>query len=697
MPGGNECLSNDRPRQSQLRSLVITYAGMELGLEYRSLNRKYRRNLKTSAQPVLVILFEVIWVPLTQIAIPPVVYQEKQHEAKIAIPNIHSSPSLSAAFGVPLEDIMGPEGEKVHPPCHPRRYPIPLRISGLNDEGLFLRSPSSQLLRAAQEAYESSRFIGNPGRSWRRTSFSCDILLKKVFERFTGTGVWRGHARDLLKRCPMPTSDPGYVEAVRYMREVVLPKLKPYLMHKVHLCSASNRMDAHNLTVVLSPNLVKGTNPIRDGQRWGWVFRGLLWVARRRYHHLDRVRRFLLALELELEVLHRGIETDSRLHLRRLLGDSELDPDSNTSNFPPNPPSPTFVPSLSTTNLNTKTTNTNPANTTAITENKTTLEMVIKLDIMRVFDEVLDRTEIGGFGVGGMGVGVYPGDNLGMEMGMYLLSSKIQSQNVNEDRSRDTSVSASVEGSREGSVVVVGSANGGGGGSGEGQGPVSLSFGIGAALESDADVDARPESESESKLKLKPVPTNGFASTSGALGNGLGRMGMGNGSGNGNGSGSGAACGAEASNAAGTRSPTGRPIIVCPPRKDSLGVPTYPVHHRRKSSALSGVSDASEASSIDDEMLVMPIGPGSFSFTRHGHKYSQSTPLVPSTPNSPSFAGMQSGTETSGGAGVSGWGSGIAGRSTFRPSKHRTTLSSGSTTSRGSSARSPTVSNLIGP
>ncbi|KAF5356399.1 hypothetical protein D9758_009553 [Tetrapyrgos nigripes] len=188
---------------------------MELGLEYRSLNRKYRRNLKTSAHQyssffskcyshwprshhlsqILPLPRLVIWVPLTQIAIPPVVYQEKQHEAKIAIPNIHSSPSLSAAFGVPLEDIMGPEGEKVHPPCHPRRYPIPLRISGLNDEGLFLRSPSSQLLRAAQEAYESSRFIGNPGRSWRRTSFSCDIV-EKVFERFTGTGVWRGHARD---------------------------------------------------------------------------------------------------------------------------------------------------------------------------------------------------------------------------------------------------------------------------------------------------------------------------------------------------------------------------------------------------------------------------------------------------------------------------------------------------------------------
>lgn len=37
-------------------------------------------------------------------------------------------------------------------------------------------------------------------------------------------------------------------------------------MHEVSLRSATNRMDAHNLTVVLCPNLIKGTNPIRDVQ-----------------------------------------------------------------------------------------------------------------------------------------------------------------------------------------------------------------------------------------------------------------------------------------------------------------------------------------------------------------------------------------------------------------------------------------------
>jgi Rho GTPase-activating protein 1 len=35
-------------------------------------------------------------------------------------------------------------------------------------------------------------------------------------------------------------------------------------MHEISLRAASNRMDAHNLAVVLCPNLVSGTDPIRD-------------------------------------------------------------------------------------------------------------------------------------------------------------------------------------------------------------------------------------------------------------------------------------------------------------------------------------------------------------------------------------------------------------------------------------------------
>ena len=48
------------------------------------------------------------------------------------------------------------------------------------------------------------------------------------------------------------------------MRFPELTALRVDLLHEVQLRSASNRMDAHNLTVVISPNLVSSSNPMRD-------------------------------------------------------------------------------------------------------------------------------------------------------------------------------------------------------------------------------------------------------------------------------------------------------------------------------------------------------------------------------------------------------------------------------------------------
>lgn len=81
------------------------------------------------------------------------------------------------------------------------------------------------------------------------------------------------------------------MSAVSYIRETLLPELPPCayillsavlrefyssscirallsgwvdLLHDIQLRSASNRMDAHNLTIVICPNLVMGPNPMRD-------------------------------------------------------------------------------------------------------------------------------------------------------------------------------------------------------------------------------------------------------------------------------------------------------------------------------------------------------------------------------------------------------------------------------------------------
>lgn len=76
-----------------------------------------------------------------------------KHEKKIVLP----IPPVSSTFGVPLQDIMGYDGEKGGIPRVVKDAIQFLRDSGMEEEGLFRRSPATALLRAAQEAYDRGR------------------------------------------------------------------------------------------------------------------------------------------------------------------------------------------------------------------------------------------------------------------------------------------------------------------------------------------------------------------------------------------------------------------------------------------------------------------------------------------------------------------------------------------------------------
>ncbi|KIM77725.1 hypothetical protein PILCRDRAFT_825167 [Piloderma croceum F 1598] len=261
---------------------------------YRSLLRKYRKNLKrlyivhsTWFSKMLFSLAGAIispkffrklvyiqtlsdlayQVPLTQIDIPPAVYQENlKHEKQISLP----TPTRSSIFGVPLEDLMGYNGEKGSVPRVVKDCIQYLRESGLEQDGLFRRSPNSTLLRQVQEAYDRGNVvtmgtIGDPHLA--------AVLLKKYL-RDLPEAIFPEGLYQTIRRCPPPTDEPTDMSSVTYTREILLPELPPcayilltqylHLMHEVSLRAASNRMDAHNLAVVLCPNLVSGTDPIRD-------------------------------------------------------------------------------------------------------------------------------------------------------------------------------------------------------------------------------------------------------------------------------------------------------------------------------------------------------------------------------------------------------------------------------------------------
>ncbi|CAA7264927.1 unnamed protein product [Cyclocybe aegerita] len=268
---------------------------------YRSLSRKYRKNLKllyiVHSSFFSKMLFSLAGaiispkffrkltyittlselaehVPITQIDISPAVYQENlKHERKIKL----LVPIRSSTFGVPLEDIMGYDGEKGGIPRVVRDAIQFLRDSGMQDEGLFRRSPSSALLRAAQDAYDRGNVVsletfGDPHLA--------AVLIKKYL-RDLPEPIFPESTYSSIRRCPIPVgSRPQELDheaelaAVQYVRDVILPELVPcayillsnvlHLLHDVSLRSATNRMDAFNLAIVVSPNLVKSPNPIRD-------------------------------------------------------------------------------------------------------------------------------------------------------------------------------------------------------------------------------------------------------------------------------------------------------------------------------------------------------------------------------------------------------------------------------------------------
>ncbi|KAF7308330.1 Rho GTPase-activating protein 8 [Mycena chlorophos] len=274
---------------------------------YRSLNRTYRKNLKrlyivhpsffskmlfSLAGAIISPKFfrKIVYIstlselacsiPLTQIDIPPPVYQENlKYESKITMPVTTRGSGDAHVFGVPLEDLMGIDGEKGGLPRVVRDAIQFVRESGMEEEGLFRRSPQSVLLRAAQDAYDRGNVVsldtfGDPHLA--------AVLLKKYL-RDLPDPVFPESLYPIIRRCPLPSSqpdstNPATVErdlaAISYIRDTLLPQLPLcfymllsailHLMHDVSLRAASNRMDAHNLAVVLSPNLVKGKNPARD-------------------------------------------------------------------------------------------------------------------------------------------------------------------------------------------------------------------------------------------------------------------------------------------------------------------------------------------------------------------------------------------------------------------------------------------------
>uniref|UniRef100_V5EEG3 Rho-GAP domain-containing protein n=1 Tax=Kalmanozyma brasiliensis (strain GHG001) TaxID=1365824 RepID=V5EEG3_KALBG len=221
------------------------------------------------------------YVPITQIDIPPEVLQwNLRFESSINLSDATpAGGDENKVFGIDLPVLMGEYGESGGVPRVVRDCVEAILgdfdgIRPVEVEGIFRRSPSSALLKSAEESYDR----GHPVSLEQYRDPHIPAVLLKVFLRKLPSPIFPVGVYGLIRACPPPPLD-GNAEQARetidYLRNRLLPAIEPacngvllsYVLealHKVSLHSATNRMDAANLATVIAPNLVCSGNAMKD-------------------------------------------------------------------------------------------------------------------------------------------------------------------------------------------------------------------------------------------------------------------------------------------------------------------------------------------------------------------------------------------------------------------------------------------------
>lgn len=228
------------------------------------------------------------YVPLTQIDIPPEVLQwNLRFEKHVTLPEKgvgEVKEGMDKVFGVDLPQLMGEWGEQGGVPRVVRDCVEAIlgNFDGIRPaevEGIFRRSPSSALLKTAQESYDR----GHPVSLEQYRDPHIPAVLLKVFLRSLPRPIFPASMYGLIRACPSPPpatangeeAEAAAQETIDYLRTRLLPAIDPpcsglllsyvlEMLHKVSQRAEVNKMDAANLATVIAPNLVSSGNAIKD-------------------------------------------------------------------------------------------------------------------------------------------------------------------------------------------------------------------------------------------------------------------------------------------------------------------------------------------------------------------------------------------------------------------------------------------------
>jgi Rho GTPase-activating protein 1 len=112
-------------------------------------------------------------------------------------------------------------------------------VPGLEEEGLFRRSPLSVMLRQAQEAYDRGKHRRLSSVRHAQYSLGQVLSLATFDDPHLAAVLIKKYLRDLpeplfpeslyslIRRCPTPLNDPTDISAVTYVRDTILTELAP--------------------------------------------------------------------------------------------------------------------------------------------------------------------------------------------------------------------------------------------------------------------------------------------------------------------------------------------------------------------------------------------------------------------------------------------------------------------------------------
>ncbi|CAO3662872.1 unnamed protein product [Rhizopus stolonifer] len=264
---------------------------------YRSLDRKYKKNLKALYVVHLTRMYRFIF-DLANRIISPKFAQKLKYVTSLSqlvfyvkldtkfisqrvldydtqLPNLYQTPPqshysfvqppTSLAFGRVLEDLVEIEGQKGNDDYVPKiviKFAEHIRKHGINKEGIFRKSPSSEELRSVRKAF-------NQGLEVDLNKYDIDVTaaLLKVFIREIPKPLISLTFSDQMGAlpdasiCSKNTLDKVKGKLTEYYSERrIYHNLLSYLckfLKEVSDHSITNRMNIHNLSVVFTPNIVR--------------------------------------------------------------------------------------------------------------------------------------------------------------------------------------------------------------------------------------------------------------------------------------------------------------------------------------------------------------------------------------------------------------------------------------------------------